>query len=93
MSILAEESDDIQAEVYRRTLKLGKRREKVSYYDCTNYYFESEEENGLRQYDHSKENRPSPIVQMGLFTDMDGIPLAFCVNPGNTAETTTPKPL
>ena len=93
LSILAEESDDIQADVYRRSLKLGKRRDKVIYYDCTNYYFESEEENGLRQYGHSKENRPSPIVQMGLFTDMDGIPLAFCVNPGNTAETTTLKPL
>ena len=93
LSILAEESDDIQADVYRRSLKLGKRRDKVIYYDCTNYYFESEEENGLRQYGHSKENRPNPIVQMGLFTDMDGIPLAFCVNPGNTAETITLKPL
>ena len=93
LSILAEESDDIQADVYRRSLKLGERRDKVIYYDCTNYYFESEEENGLRQYGHSKENRPNPIVQMGLFTDMDGIPLAFCVNPGNTAETTTLKPL
>lgn len=93
LSILAEESDDIQADVYRRSLRLGKRRDKVIYYDCTNYYFESEEENGLRQYGHSKENRPSPIVQMGLFTDMDGIPLAFCINPGNTAETTTLKPL
>lgn len=93
LSILAEESDDIQADVYRRSLKLGKRRDKVIYYDCTNYCFESEEENGLRQYGHSKENRPNPIVQMGLFTDMDGIPLAFCVNPGNTAETITLKPL
>lgn len=93
LSILAEESDDIQADVYRRSLRLGKRRDKVIYYDCTNYYFESEEENGLRQYGHSKENRPNPIVQMGLFTDMDGIPLAFCINPVNTAETTTLKPL
>ena len=82
LSILAEESDDIQSDVYRRSLKLGKRRDKVIYYDCTNYYFESEEENGLRQYGHSKENRPNPIVQMGLFTDMDGIPLAFCVKIG-----------
>ena len=62
LSILAEESDDIQSDVYRRSLKLGKRRDKVIYYDCTNYYFESEEENGLRQYGHSKENRPNPIV-------------------------------
>lgn len=93
LSLLAEESDDIQAAVYKNSLKLGPRQDKVIYYDCTNYYFESEEEGGLRQYGHSKENRPNPIVQMGLFTDMDGIPLAFCINPGNTAETTTLKPL
>ena len=93
LSLLAKEMDDIQAAVYRNSLKLGKRSDSVIYYDCTNYYFESEEESGLRQYGHSKENRPNPIVQMGLFTDKDGIPLAFCVNPGNTAETTTLKPL
>ncbi len=93
LSLLAEESDDIQAAVYKNSLKLGLRQDRVIYYDCTNYYFESEEECGLRQYGHSKENRPNPIVQMGLFVDMDGIPLAFCINPGNTAETTTLKPL
>lgn len=93
LSLLAEESDDIQAAVYKNSLRLGPRQDKVIYYDCTNYYFESEEEGGLRQYGHSKESRPNPIVQMGLFVDMDGIPLAFCVNPGNTAETTTLKPL
>ena len=93
LSLLAKESDAIQADVYKRSLKLGRRNSSVIYYDCTNYYFESEEENGLRQYGHSKESRPNPIVQMGLFTDKDGIPLAFCINPGNTAETTTLKPL
>ena len=93
LSILAKESDDIQASVYKNSLKLGERNDSVIYYDCTNYYFESEEECGLRQYGHSKESRPNPIVQMGLFTDRDGIPLAFCIHPGNTAETTTLKPL
>lgn len=93
LSLLAKECNNIQAAVYKNSLKLGKRQDKVIYYDCSNYYFESEEENGLRQYGHSKENRPNPIVQMGLFTDMEGIPLAFCINPGNTAETTTLKPL
>lgn len=93
LSLLAKEMDDIQAAVYKNSLKLGKRNDSVIYYDCTNYYFESEEECGLRQYGHSKESRPNPIVQMGLFTDKDGIPLAFCINPGNTAETTTLKPL
>ena len=93
LSLLAKESDDVQAAVYKNSLKIGKRNSSVIYYDCTNYYFESEEEKGLRQYGHSKESRPNPIVQMGLFTDMDGIPLAFCINPGNTSETTTLKPL
>lgn len=93
LSLLSKESDNIQAAIYKNSLKLGKRQDKVIYYDCTNYYFESEEECGLRQYGHSKESRPNPIVQMGLFTDMNGIPLAFCINPGNKAETTTLKPL
>lgn len=93
LSLLSKESDAIQAGVYKNSLKLGARNDRVVFYDCTNYFFESEVEGGLRQYGHSKENRPNPIVQMGLFTDMDGIPLAFCINPGNTAETTTLKPL
>lgn len=81
LSLLSLESDTIQADVYRRSKKLLSRDNKVIYYDCTNYYFESEEEVGLRQYGHSKENRPNPIVQMGLFMDMEGFPLAFCINP------------
>ena len=93
LSLLAKKMDDIQAAVYKNSLKLGKRNDSVIYYDCTNYYFESEEECGLRQYGYSKESRLNPIVQMGLFTDKDGIPLAFCINPGNTTETTTLKPL
>jgi len=93
LSLFAKESDNIQAAVYKNSLKLGKRQDKVLYYDCTNYYFESEEEEGLRQYGHSKESRPNSIVQMGLFTDMEGIPLAFCINPSNTAETTPLKPM
>lgn len=93
LSLLSGHIDDIQAGVYACSARFMERRDRVIYYDCTNYYFESEEESGLRQYGHSKENRPNPIVQMGLFTDKDGIPLAFCVNPGNTAETTTLKPL
>ena len=93
LSLLSRESDFIQAQVYKNSLKLGERNTKVLYYDCTNYFFESEQESGLRQYGHSKENRPNPIVQMGLFMDMDGFPLAFCINPGNTNEQITLKPL
>ncbi len=93
LSLLSRESDDIQAMLYKNSQKIGRRNTKVLYYDCTNYYFESEEEKGLRQYGHSKEHRPNPIVQMGLFMDMDGIPLAFSINPGNTSEQTTLIPL
>lgn len=93
LSLLSKESDMIQASVYKNSLKIGSRKSQVIYYDCTNYFFESEEECGLRQYGVSKEHRPSPIVQMGMFMDMDGIPLAFCINPGNTNEQVTLKPL
>lgn len=93
LSLLAKESDAIQAAVYKNSLKLGRRNNQVLYYDCTNYFFESEEEGGLKQYGCSKENRPNPIVQMGMFMDMEGIPLAFCINPGNTNEQVTLKPL
>jgi hypothetical protein len=93
LSLLATEFNEIQADVYKRSLKLGKRNTGVVYYDLTNYFFEWEEEGGLVQYGHSKEGRPLPIVQMGLFMDYDGFPLAMCIEPGNTAETSTLKPM
>ena len=93
LSVLAEESDFIQAELYRRSKKLGERNDKRLYYDCTNYYFEIEMEADDKQYGHSKENRPNPIIQMGLMMDGDGIPLAYCIHPGNTNEQTTLRPL
>lgn len=93
LSLLAEEFNEIQADVYKRSLKLGKRNTQVVYYDLTNYFFECEEEGGLVQFGHCKEGRPLPIVQMGLFTDHDGFPLAMCVEPGNKAETGTLKPM
>ena len=93
LSLLAEEFNEIQADVYKRSLKLGKRNTQVVYYDLTNYFFECEEEGGLVQFGHCKEGRPLPIVQMGLFMDHDGFPLAMCVEPGNKAETGTLKPM
>ena len=93
LSLLASESDYIQSALYKNSLKLSKRRTDVIYYDCTNYYFEIEQADGDKQYGYSKENRPNPIIQMGLFMDRDGIPLAFCINPGNTNEQVTLKPL
>ena len=93
LEVLAKENDFIQAELYKNSLKLSKRNDRILYYDCTNYFFEIEEEDDFRKYGHSKEHRPNPIVQMGLFLDGDGIPLAFCISPGNTNEQATLKPL
>ena len=93
LSTLAENSDMIQAELYKNSKKLIKRNTGVLFYDCTNYFFEMERESGLKQYGPSKEHRPNPIVQMGLFMDKSGIPLAFCINPGNQNEQLSLKPL
>ena len=93
LSLLAEESDFLQERLYKNSKKLCTRKTGILYYDCTNYFFETEDEEGLKQYGYSKEHRPSPIVQMGLFMDASGLPLAFCINPGNTSEQLTLKPL
>jgi transposase len=93
LEILAKEDDFIQSEIYKNSLRTVERNSKILYYDCTNYFFEIEEENGIRQYGVSKEHRPNPIVQMGLFMDVDGIPLSFSINAGNTNEQLTLKPL
>ena len=93
LEVIAEETDLIQSRLYQNSLKLSKRNTGILYYDCTNYFFEIEQEEGLKQYGYSKEHRPSPIVQMGLFMDGDGIPLAFSITKGNTNEQVTLKPL
>lgn len=90
---MAEESDFIQEELYFNSNFVHPRNKKVLYYDCTNYYFEIEQDDDFRKYGKSKENRPNPIVTMGLFMDADGIPLAFDVFPGSQNEQTTLKPL
>jgi len=93
LSVLAEESDFIQEELYHNSNFVHPRNSKILYYDCTNYYFEIEQEEGIKKYGKSKEHRPNPIVTMGLFMDADGIPLAFDVFPGNQNEQTTLRPL
>ena len=92
-TVLSDNSDYIQAELYKHSKKLIKRNTGVLFYDCTNFFFEMEKESGLKQYGPSKEHRPNPIVQMGLFMDKSGIPLAFCINPGNQNEQLSLKPL
>jgi len=93
LSVLSQECDLIQAEVYKNSKSVLDRNDHVLYYDCTNYYFEIEQEDGDKKYGKSKEHRPNPIVQMGLFTDGDGIPLAFSLFPGNQNEQKSLKPL
>ena len=93
LPIICKEMDFIQSELYDNSSKYIDRNNKILYYDCTNYYFEIEEEDNFRKYGKSKENRPNPIVQMGLFMDGNGFPLIFDLTPGNTNEQTTLKPL
>lgn len=93
LEVIAKESDTIQSRLYANSVSLSTRNDRILYYDCTNYYFEVEQEDDFRTYGVSKENRPNPLVQMGLFMDGDGIPLAFRLTPGNCNEQTTLKPL
>lgn len=93
LSVIAGESDFIQSELYKNSNFLHPRNNRVLYYDCTNYYFELEEEDSLRRYGKNKENRPNPIVTMGLFMNADGLPLAFDIFSGNQNKQTTLKPL
>ena len=94
LTAIASEADFIQAQLYRKSiLGLAPRHTGVLYYDCTNYFFEVEQEEGLKQYGYSKEHRPNPLVQMGLFLDADGIPLAYSITEGNKNEQVTLRPL
>ena len=103
LDVLAKEKEKIEKWCYEKSLNVIKERNtKVLYYDCTNYFFEIELEDeddleqdkkGLRKYGKNKENRPLPIVEMGLFIDGSGFPLAFNINPENTNERTTLRPL
>ena len=93
LEILAKENDFFQSQLYKNSEQIMNRRKGVLYYDCTNYYFEIEKEDDFRKYGHSKEHRPNPIVQMGLFMDADGIPLAFSVFSGNENEQPSMNPL
>lgn len=93
LEVIAKETDFIQSKLYENSLSVLKRNDRILYYDCTNYFFEIEEEEGLKQYGFGKDHKPNPIVGMGLFMDGDGIPLAFSIHSGNTNEQTTLRPL
>ncbi len=93
LDILSKHSDEIQSLVYANSDNLIDRNKEVLYYDCTNYFFEIEQPRGCAQYGKSKEHRPNPIVQMGLFLDGNGLPLCFSIFDGNKNEQPSLKPL
>ena len=103
LDIVQKEKEFIEQWCYEKSLNIiPQRNTKVLYYDCTNYFFEIELEDednldtgkkGLRKFGKNKENRPLPIVEMGLFIDGNGYPLAFNISSGNTNEQTTLRPL
>lgn len=86
LSYIANNVDLIQESLFINSKNVIKRNSKVIYYDCTNYFFEIDEEDDLRRYGISKEHRPNPLIGMGLFMDGDGIPLSFNIYPGNQNE-------
>ena len=89
LSYIANNIDFIQENLFINSKNVIKRNSKVIYYDCTNYFFEIDEEDDLRRYGISKEHRPNPLIGMGLFMDGDGIPLSFNIYPGNQNEQKT----
>lgn len=106
MDLLEENYDDYLAWLYKNSNSVIKRDTSVLYYDCTNFYCECEQPDedvvdevtgevisGLRRFGVSKEHRPNPIVEMGLFMDSRGIPITMCLHPGNTSEQLTAVPL
>ena len=93
LEVIANEMDFIQSTLYKNSLSFIDRNAHILYYDCTNFFFEIEQGEGLKQYGFSKDHKPNPIVQMGLFMDCDGIPLAFGITEGNKNEQLTLKPL
>ncbi|MFI3208574.1 MAG: IS1634 family transposase [Eubacteriales bacterium] len=93
LEVLAEKNDFFQSSLYHNSQLAINRNTGVLYYDCTNYYFEIEDEDDFRKYGLSKEHRPNPIVQMGLLMDADGMPLSFCMFNGNENEQPSLTPL
>lgn len=106
MDLLEEHYDDYLSWLYKNSNSILKRDSSVIYYDCTNFYCECEQPDedvvdevtgevieGLRKFGVSKEHRPNPIVEMGLFMDKQGIPITMGIHPGNTSEQVTAIPL
>ena len=106
MDLMHEHYNEYIEYLFKASGKIHKRNTAVCYYDCTNFYCEAESQDpdyiddvtgevftGLRQYGFSKDHKPNPLVEMGLFMDTNGIPISMCIAPGNTNEQTTVIPL
>lgn len=105
MDLLSSNYDAYISHLYEQSCRIVKRNHSVCYFDCTNYYFETEQEDtevdevtgeilkGFRRYGPSKEHRPNPLVEMGLFIDSQGIPISMCIAGGSDSEQTLAIPL
>ena len=106
MDLMYDHYNEYIEHLFKASEKIIKRNTAVCYYDCTNYYCEAESQDpdyvdevtgevftGLRQYGFSKDHKPNPLVEMGLFMDTNGIPISMCIEPGNTNEQKTAIPL
>lgn len=106
LDIIYKNRDEYIEHLFKKSNKIVPRDTTVCYYDCTNYYCESEHRDeegvdpttgevvpGLREYGFAKDHKPNPLVEMGLFMDKNGIPISMCIAPGNTNEQTTVLPL
>jgi len=106
MDLLEDNFDDYLEHLFLNSGNIIKRDTSICYFDCTNYYFEIEQEDdeyvdevtgeilkGLRRFGLSKQHQPSPLVQMGLFMDGNGIPISMCINPGSDNEQKCAVPL
>ena len=89
LSYIADNMDYIQEAMFNNSKNIVNRNANVIYYDCTNYFFEIEQEDDFRKYGISKQHQPSPLVGMGLFMDGDGLPLSCNIYPGNQNEQKT----
>ena len=106
MDLMEEHYEEYISHLFEHSLNVTKRNTSVCYYDCTNFYFETESQDedyvdevtgeifkGFRKYAQSKDHKPNPVVEMGLFMDSDGIPLSMCITSGSDNEQTTAIPL
>lgn len=87
LTYLNNDLDYIQKELYNNSKSVVDRNTRIMYFDCTNYYFDINEETDIQKYGHGKDGKAKPLVGMGLFMDGNGLPIAMNIFPGNDNET------